>query len=92
MITASTGSAKNDAYRWAKAQYLDTGRCTPGALGYYVDAYALSKLPSLVGTVVNGVAMPATTARRTSAKRTASRVPRDGRRAPSSCIWEVDVL
>lgn len=59
---ASSGSAKNDAYRWAKAKYLDTGKCTPGILGYYVDGYALQKLPGLTGKVVNGITLPATTA------------------------------
>jgi hypothetical protein len=37
----STGSAKNDVYLWAKARYLDTGRCATDALGYYIDAYWL---------------------------------------------------
>lgn len=35
----STGSAKCDAYLWAKAGYLDTGRCDGTFLGYYPDAY-----------------------------------------------------
>lgn len=39
---ASTGSAKCDAYLWAKARYLDTGRCDPGQLGYYLDSYWLT--------------------------------------------------
>jgi hypothetical protein len=60
--TASSGSAKNDAYRWAKITYLDTGLCTPGYLGYYVDAAALGHLPTLPGRVVNGISMPKTTA------------------------------
>ena len=34
----SSGSAKCDAYLWAKAKYLDTGRCDPSLLGYYIDA------------------------------------------------------
>ncbi len=34
----STGSAKNDAYRWAIAHYLDTGRLDTGAMAYYIDA------------------------------------------------------
>ncbi len=34
----STGSAKNDAYRWAIAHYLDTGRSSADHLAYYIDA------------------------------------------------------
>lgn len=34
----SSGSAKNDAYRWAIARFLDTGRCNTEAMGYYIDA------------------------------------------------------
>lgn len=37
--TPSTGSAKCDAYLWAKERYLDTGRCNPQFLAYYIDAY-----------------------------------------------------
>lgn len=37
--TASTGSKKNDAYRWAKEQFLDTGKTKYEYMGYYVDAY-----------------------------------------------------
>lgn len=37
--TPSTGSAKNDAYLWAKERYLDTGRCNPRRLAYYLDAW-----------------------------------------------------
>lgn len=39
--TPSTGSAKCDAYIWAKEKYLDTGRCNPREMAYYVDAYWL---------------------------------------------------
>lgn len=35
-----SGSAKNDAYRWAKGEYLDTGRCNDGLLAYCVDAFS----------------------------------------------------
>lgn len=38
---ASSGSAKCDAYLWAKLKYLDTRRCDPSQLGYYLDAYWL---------------------------------------------------
>ena len=40
--TPSTGSKKCDAYIWAKEQYLDTGRCEPTELGYYLDSYWLT--------------------------------------------------
>ena len=39
----STGTAKCDAYIWAKEKYLDTGRCNPVKMGYYLDAYWLRK-------------------------------------------------
>lgn len=35
----SSGSAKVDAYRWAMAKYLATGRCNAGYAAYYVDAF-----------------------------------------------------
>lgn len=38
---ASSGSAKNDAYLWAKVNYLDTGKSNPNVLAYYLDAYWL---------------------------------------------------
>ena len=38
---ASSGSAKNDAYLWAKERYLDTGKCDPALMAYYIDAYWL---------------------------------------------------
>ncbi len=37
----STGSAKCDAYLWAKARYLDTGRCSKAFMAYYLDAWWL---------------------------------------------------
>ena len=39
---AQTGSAKCDAYLWAKRRYLDTGICDPTKLAYYVDSWALT--------------------------------------------------
>ena len=39
--TPSTRSAKCDAYIWARERYLDTGRCNPAKMGYYIDAYWL---------------------------------------------------
>ena len=41
--TASTKSAKCDAYIWAKERYLDTGRCNADKMGYYIDAYWLQR-------------------------------------------------
>ncbi len=37
----SSGSAKNDAYRWAQAHYLDRGRCAADHMAYCIDAYWL---------------------------------------------------
>lgn len=37
--TPSTGSAKCDAYIWAKERYLDTGKCDPTIIGYYIDSF-----------------------------------------------------
>lgn len=52
--TPSTGSAKCDAYIWAKQKYLDTGKCDPTVLMYTLDLYGLtyenrflSQLPNL---------------------------------------------
>lgn len=38
----STGSAKCDAYLWAKHHYLDAGKCSPEFMAYYIDAYWLT--------------------------------------------------
>ncbi len=35
----STGSAKNDAYRWAIRQFIDSGKCDARFAAYYIDAY-----------------------------------------------------
>lgn len=35
----STGSAKNDAYIWAKINYLDKGLCSKEYMAYYIDFY-----------------------------------------------------
>ena len=37
--TASTGSTKNDAYRWAKKYYLDTNKTSTSVMGYTRDAW-----------------------------------------------------
>ena len=34
-----TGSAKNDAYRWAIREYIDTGKCSSALVGHYFDAW-----------------------------------------------------
>jgi hypothetical protein len=35
----STGSAKNDAYRWAIRKYIDSGRCDSRFAAYYIDSF-----------------------------------------------------
>ena len=42
----NTGSAKANAYLWAKQHYLDSGLCNPEKLAYYLDAYWL-KIPKV---------------------------------------------
>lgn len=37
----SSGSAKIDAYRWARARYLKAGQCAPALAAYYLDAFWL---------------------------------------------------
>lgn len=37
--TPSSGSAKTDAYLWAKENYLDTGRANPQFLAYLLDGW-----------------------------------------------------
>ncbi len=39
----SSGSTKVDAYRWASARWLRTGRCAPGVAAYYLDAFWLRR-------------------------------------------------
>jgi len=48
----STGSAKCDAYIWAKEEYLDTGKCNPTKLAYYIDSYWLRN-PAAGGSIAN---------------------------------------
>lgn len=45
-----TGSAKCDAYLWAKRNYLDTGKCSPTVMGYYIDAIYV-QYPESVATL-----------------------------------------
>ncbi len=35
----STGSAKNDAYRWLIEKYILSGKVNPGRVGYYIDSF-----------------------------------------------------
>ena len=39
----STGSAKCDAYLWAKKKYMDTGKCDGSYGAYYLDQYWIEK-------------------------------------------------
>jgi len=48
----STGSAKCDAYLWAKHRYLDSGKSSREFMAYYIDAYWLTA-PTLAG-LANG--------------------------------------
>jgi hypothetical protein len=41
-----TGSAKCDAYMWAKEQYLDTNRSNTALIGYYVDFFGATLAPA----------------------------------------------
>jgi GxGYxYP putative glycoside hydrolase C-terminal domain/GxGYxY sequence motif in domain of unknown function N-terminal len=43
----STGSKKNDAYRWLIQNYLKTGKLDPTEVGYMVDAFWLRSWQSL---------------------------------------------
>lgn len=36
---SESGSAKCDAYLWAKREYLDKGKCNPALMAYCVDAF-----------------------------------------------------
>ena len=37
----SSGSAKNDTYRWAIRHYIDSGKCDARMAAYYIDAFWL---------------------------------------------------
>jgi hypothetical protein len=37
----SSGSAKNDAYRWAIRRFIDSGKCDTRFAAYYIDAFWL---------------------------------------------------
>ena len=49
----STGSAKNDAYLWAKAKYLDTGLTNPLRMAYCTDAWITTFSPMFWTTLAN---------------------------------------
>jgi len=49
---ASSGSAKCDAYLWAKTLYIDTGLCDAAFQGYYIDAWWINN-PSAGGNWQN---------------------------------------
>ena len=49
---AETGSAKNDAYRWAIREYLAQGLCSSSLLGLYHDSYS-SRAQGAVDYAVN---------------------------------------
>ena len=48
----SCGSRKNNAYRWAISHYLESGKCNPARLGYYID-YFWTKNPGPGGDFSN---------------------------------------
>jgi hypothetical protein len=50
--TPSTGSAKTDAYLWAKEKYFDTGRASSTRMAFYIDADWL-KRPGAGGDIAN---------------------------------------
>ena len=45
---ASAGSAKCDAYLWAKHHYLDAGKCSPEYMAFYIDSFWM-KHPGISG-------------------------------------------
>ena len=47
-----TGSAKNDAYRWAIETYLVTGRCSTDFICSYIDSYSFREAGNTSYTVV----------------------------------------
>lgn len=49
----STGSRKNDAYLWAKANYLDTEKTNSHMMAYHVDAYSSDTVFAQYGDLQN---------------------------------------
>ena len=48
----SSGSAKNDAYRWAIRHYIDSGKCDARLAAYYIDAFWLKSPTGDSGTFI----------------------------------------
>ncbi|HBG27678.1 MAG: hypothetical protein A2Y10_10250 [Planctomycetes bacterium GWF2_41_51] len=51
--TPSTGSAKCDAYIWAKEKYIDTGKCDPTVLLYTLDLWGIDESDGLRSQLFN---------------------------------------
>lgn len=51
--TPSTGSRKNDAYIWAKENYLDTRKTNSHMMAYHVDAYGSNTVFAAYGDLQN---------------------------------------
>lgn len=51
--TPSTGSRKNDAYIWAKENYLDTHKVNSHMMAYHVDAYGSNTVFAAYGDLQN---------------------------------------
>ncbi len=49
----STGSARCDAYVWARHKYLDTGKCDPTTLSYSLDLWGLKVKANLDAQLSN---------------------------------------
>ncbi|UVI27362.1 sugar-binding protein [Paenibacillus spongiae] len=58
---ASTGSAKNDAYLWAKVRYLDSGLTNPTMMAYGLDgvSWSINQSAKDLSAQVISIAMPA---------------------------------
>lgn len=48
---AETGSKKNDAYRWAIREYVESGKCSPHLLCLYTDSF-YDRQPGQIGYVI----------------------------------------
>jgi hypothetical protein len=54
----SSGSAKNDAYRWAQHRYLDTGRTNPLLMAYALDAVSWTNTEKTLNAQLVAFAVP----------------------------------
>ncbi len=54
---SETGSKKNDAYRWAIRQYIDTGKCSPHWLSLYTDPFFDRQAGQLAYNIVRDMAV-----------------------------------